>query len=211
MKTPLLALLTAVTIFNTVGCGKGTPPAYHLHGWFRTLQTLKAGDPVMMASVQIGYVGSIALDPSRAEIRVTMHIQRSVVVKTDSTATIISKAWTDRSCIVLDGGSPGAPVAVENTFLMTREAVKWYRKGAEQGDAKAQYNLGICYREGQGVAQDEVQAFKWMLPSGAQGHEVTNQYLTRLESQLTREQIEEGKQRADAWLQQHKKSATHNR
>jgi TPR repeat protein len=25
------------------------------------------------------------------------------------------------------------------------EAMKWFRKGAEQGDAKAQGSLGICY------------------------------------------------------------------
>ena len=31
------------------------------------------------------------------------------------------------------------------------EAVKWYRKSAEQGNAKAQYNLGCCYDFGEGV------------------------------------------------------------
>ena len=34
------------------------------------------------------------------------------------------------------------------------EAVKWYRKSAEQGDADAQYNLGCCYKNGQGVEQN---------------------------------------------------------
>ncbi len=34
------------------------------------------------------------------------------------------------------------------------EAVKWYRKAAEQNDAQAQYNLGVCYADGQGVAKD---------------------------------------------------------
>ena len=27
------------------------------------------------------------------------------------------------------------------------EAVKWYRKAAEQNYAKAQYNLGVCYEQ----------------------------------------------------------------
>ena len=39
--------------------------------------------------------------------------------------------------------------------------MKWYRKAAEQNDAKAQYNLGVCYDNGQGVAKDEVEAVKW--------------------------------------------------
>jgi hypothetical protein len=125
MKALLFALLAALAVFNTVGCGKGTPPGYHLHGWFKTLQTLRPGDPVMRAGVEIGYVESIVLDPSRAETRVTMRILSSVVVKTDSTATIISAAPSPgRSCIVLDSGSPGAVAAVEGTILKTIERAR---------------------------------------------------------------------------------------
>jgi TPR repeat protein len=41
------------------------------------------------------------------------------------------------------------------------EAVKWYRKAAEQNLARAQYNLGICFANGKGVAKDEAEALKW--------------------------------------------------
>ena len=41
------------------------------------------------------------------------------------------------------------------------EAVKWYRKAAEQNDAWAQYNLGFCHASGRGVAKDYVEAVKW--------------------------------------------------
>jgi uncharacterized protein len=41
------------------------------------------------------------------------------------------------------------------------QAVKWYRKAAEQNVAEAQYNLGICYENGNGVAKDQVEAVKW--------------------------------------------------
>ena len=34
------------------------------------------------------------------------------------------------------------------------EAVRWYRKAAEQGHARAQCNLGYCYANGQGVTKD---------------------------------------------------------
>jgi hypothetical protein len=36
-----------------------------------------------------------------------------------------------------------------------------YRKAAEQNYAMAQYNLGVCYVNGQGVVKDEVEAVKW--------------------------------------------------
>src|ERR1019366_8036426 len=42
------------------------------------------------------------------------------------------------------------------------EAVKWYRKAAEQNVALAQANLGVCYHTGQGVPEDEAEAVKWL-------------------------------------------------
>lgn len=41
------------------------------------------------------------------------------------------------------------------------EAVKWYRKAADQNLAAAQYNLATCYDDGQGVDQDRIEAVKW--------------------------------------------------
>ena len=49
------------------------------------------------------------------------------------------------------------------------EAVKWYRKAAEQGFANAQYNLGYCYAHGEGVTQDYYEAVKWYRKAAAQG------------------------------------------
>src|ERR1039457_1409854 len=37
------------------------------------------------------------------------------------------------------------------------EAVKWYRKAAEQNLAIAQFSLGVCYDKGEGVAKDQVE------------------------------------------------------
>jgi TPR repeat protein len=49
------------------------------------------------------------------------------------------------------------------------EAVKWFRKGAEQGDALAQASIGLGYANGQGVAQDYAEALKW-LRKGAESY-----------------------------------------
>ena len=40
------------------------------------------------------------------------------------------------------------------------EAVKWYRKAAEQNYAEAQHKLGVRYATGMGVAKDEVEAVR---------------------------------------------------
>ena len=59
------------------------------------------------------------------------------------------------------------------------EAVKWYRKSADQGDADAQFNLGVCYDNGQGVAQSYKEAFKWYCKSADQGNSQAKDSLTR--------------------------------
>ena len=40
-------------------------------------------------------------------------------------------------------------------------ALREWRPLAEQGHAKAQFNLGVMYKKGMGVAQDYSQAAKW--------------------------------------------------
>jgi len=42
-----------------------------------------------------------------------------------------------------------------------KEAVKWYRLAAEQGNAIAQANLGLMYGKGQGVIKDNVYGHMW--------------------------------------------------
>jgi TPR repeat protein len=50
------------------------------------------------------------------------------------------------------------------------EAVKWYRKAAEQGNARAQDWLGFCYQDGLlGVSQDYTEAVKWFRKAAEQG------------------------------------------
>ena len=49
------------------------------------------------------------------------------------------------------------------------DAVKWYRKLAEQGDAVAQFFIGKMCENGQGVRQDYAEAVKWYRKAADQG------------------------------------------
>lgn len=50
------------------------------------------------------------------------------------------------------------------------EAVKWFTKAAEQENAKAEYNLGVCYYYGYGVQyKDRGEAVKWYTKAAEQG------------------------------------------
>ncbi len=50
------------------------------------------------------------------------------------------------------------------------EAVKLFRQAAEQGNAEAQYKLGMCYFMAFGVENDIYEAVKWYKKAAEQGH-----------------------------------------
>jgi hypothetical protein len=49
------------------------------------------------------------------------------------------------------------------------EAAKWYRLAAEQGHARARFNLGVMYYLGDGVPRDWEKAAKWYRLAADQG------------------------------------------
>jgi TPR repeat protein len=50
------------------------------------------------------------------------------------------------------------------------EAMRWYRKAADQGNAAAQTNIGYLYYRGWGVAQDYAEAMRWYRKAADQGN-----------------------------------------
>lgn len=76
------------------------------------------------------------------------------------------------------------------------EAAKWYRLAAEQGDAKAQVNLGLLYNIGQGVTQNYVEAHMWWNLAAAQGHEAARINRDVVAKEITTVQLAEAQKRA---------------
>ena len=70
---------------------------------------------------------------------------------------------------------------------------KELKEQAEQGDAYAQYNLGLCYDEGKGVPQDYVETYAWSLHATLNGNSKLKDLLVE---KLTPEQIAAGQVRA---------------
>ena len=65
------------------------------------------------------------------------------------------------------------------------KAVEWYRKAAEQGDADAQYSLGLMYANGKGVAQDDVKAYTWLAVAAANGEAQAEVWLAGIRKRLS--------------------------
>ena len=55
------------------------------------------------------------------------------------------------------------------TSRRTWETFEAMRQAAEEGDPQAQCYLGVCYQNGQNVAQDYQEAVKWFRKAGEQG------------------------------------------
>ena len=77
-----------------------------------------------------------------------------------------------------------------------REAVKWYRRAANQGYARAQILLAAMYVVGKGVLEDYVEAYAWMILAATQGHEDAVKGKDELRSKMTAEQIAEAQKLA---------------
>ena len=84
-------------------------------------------------------------------------------------------------------------------------AVSWYRQAVEQGNAQAQFNLGILYEKGQGVSQDYIQAHMWVNLASTQGHVVAPKARDKLAKKMTPEQIAEAQRLTREWLAIHQK------
>jgi len=50
-----------------------------------------------------------------------------------------------------------------------KEAVRWWKKAAEQGLANAQFHLGFMFEKGRGVAQSDKEAVRWWKKAADQG------------------------------------------
>jgi len=103
--------------------------------------------------------------------------------------------------IVAAGPLEDADAAVKKRDYAT--AVRIIRPLAEQGDAKAQYTLGVFYDNGLGVPQDRVTSYMWFDLSAAQGKEGAAAFRDLIARRMTPAQIAEAQK-----LAREKKPAT---
>ena len=100
----------------------------------------------------------------------------------------------------LNGGGKEVP-------LDDKEARKWFRLAAEEGEAGAQYDLGLMYGRGRGGLKDYVEAHKWFNLAGANGYEDGNKYRDIIEKGMTLAQKAEAMQLAREWMEKRQKGS----
>ena len=98
---------------------------------------------------------------------------------------------------VVAGRLKDANAAIKRRDYAT--AVRLIRPLAEQGDANAQYNLGVFYDNGLGVPQDKVRAYMWFNLSAAQGRDGAAAFRDLIAWRMTSAQIAEAQKLAREW------------
>ena len=78
-------------------------------------------------------------------------------------------------------------------------ALRLIRPLAEQGDANAQYNLGVFYDNGLAVPLDHVRAWMWFNLAAAQGKEGAAAFRDLIARRMTPAQIAEAQKLAREW------------
>ena len=75
------------------------------------------------------------------------------------------------SCLFASlAAAPRSPAPESRPNQTEPQDVEAFRLAAEQGDAEAQYKLGVIYSEGKGVPQDAGEAVRWYWLAADQGH-----------------------------------------
>lgn len=85
----------------------------------------------------------------------------------------------------------------------------WWTKGAEQGEADAQVNLGLAYYDGKGVRQDFVMAYMWISLAAEQGHELARNNKDILTKEMTAADVSKAQTLSRECLAQNYKNCGH--
>ena len=109
-----------------------------------------------------------------------------------------------------NGQSANMDLAAHKTRTrIGREAVKWFQRAADQGNAIAQSILAASYANGEGAEKNFVEAYKWYNLASAQGNISATTARDNLAASMTPDQIAEA-QRLSSEFQPHKESASTN-
>ncbi len=88
--------------------------------------------------------------------------------------------------------------------LLVWESVKWSHSAADQGDTVGQFNLGNMYRDGRGVPQSDVDAYKWFSlaasrTSNAELRDRATKNRDNVSAKMNPANIAQAKKRAREW------------
>ena len=145
----------------------------------RIAATRRRMDATSKQLARIGY-GPLTLDlvPANAQVRLLNHeasYKAGMNLPPGNYRVEVSAAGYETAVLTLNHGSSSTRKEVTLRQEVSEEEsavgiVDRYRRAAEQGDAEAQFKLGVSYANGEGVGEDDGEAAKWYRKAAEQGH-----------------------------------------
>lgn len=87
------------------------------------------------------------------------------------------------------------------------QAIRWYRRAAENGNSSGLYNLGLSLAKGEGVAEDKAEAYAWWNFACILGQEDAQKSIKDLAQTMTGSEINDAERKGPQLERQHPKLA----
>ena len=97
------------------------------------------------------------------------HEEAAMKLKAKAVVVVLG-SLTFLGCAGINQANKGESKTTPAVQMGKTKSVTDLKMAAEKGDAVAQFNLGVCYDEGQSVSQDDTEAVKWYRKAADQGY-----------------------------------------
>jgi len=153
----LVAFLIVIALFELLGRETLFTRSVEYRTSFKSIPTLKLGDPVRLAGVDVGTVRDIRIIGARVEV--VLRLKAGTPVKTDSVATIKLTSLLGTYFVDLTFGSPAAQLAPPGSLLVSSEPPDINTLVARLNDAAGDIQtLARQLNEGLGKSLGPIQA-----------------------------------------------------
>jgi phospholipid/cholesterol/gamma-HCH transport system substrate-binding protein len=153
----LVAFLIVIALFELLGRETLFTRSVEYRTSFKSIPTLKVGDPVRLAGVDVGSVQDIRIIGARVEV--VLRLKAGTPVKQDSVATIKLTSLLGTYFVDLTFGSPAAQIAPAGSLLVSSEPPDINTLVARLNDAAGDIQtLARQLNEGLGKSLGPIQA-----------------------------------------------------
>lgn len=134
MRSNVLEAITGAIVLIIAGLffffaysssGAKTKEGYQLHAKFDRIDGLLQGNDIKLSGVKVGRVQSITIDPDTYLAIVTMMIENSVKLPTDSSAQITSESLMGGKYVALVPGGDEAILQPGESIIHTQSAISF--------------------------------------------------------------------------------------
>ena len=125
-----------------------------------------------MLMLAMGLTACSAIDQVQGDMTRDWRKFQTEVLKQPSSGTSKNESGKTQTARREAAGKPAAQSVSKSAAPNKAPAtqIAQLRQRAEDGDAEAQFQLGLCYDKGDGIARDAEEALRWYRSAGEQGH-----------------------------------------